>query len=146
MDYKTILLIIAVIIAGFFCINGAPEVKFSENSAPETVNETVERVLEKEDTPTKTEDERPVVLLFYADWCSACRKFSPSFKAVKNRIGANRYRFVEVNVDKHNGLSNHFNIRLIPTVYIYDKKYNYKKKINLSNLENELRQYIENRK
>ena len=146
MDYKTVLLIIAVIVAGFFCINESPEVKFNGNSSQETVSETVDRVLEKEDTPTKTEDERPVVLLFYADWCSACRKFSPSFKIVKSRIGTGRCRFVEVNVDKHNGLSRHFNIRLIPTIYIYDKKYDYKKKVNLNNFENEIWQYLENRK
>ena len=146
MDYKTILLIIAVIVTGFFCINGFPEVKLNENIAPETVNETVEKVLIKEDITVKKEDERPVVLLFYADWCSSCRRFAPSFKVVKNRIGTHRCRFVEVNVDKHDGLSRHFNIRLIPTVYIYDKKYNYKKKLNLNNLENELCQYLENRK
>ena len=150
MDCKTLLLIIAAVIVGYFCLAGFPEMKFDGNGPAEknteTINETVERVLGKEESSVNKGDERPVVLLFYSNWCSACKSFSPYFSAVKNRIGTQRYRFVEVNVDKHDGLSRHFNIRTIPTVYIYDKKYSYKKKVNLNNFENELRQYIENRK
>ena len=150
MNSRLFFMILVLGVTAYFCAFGFPSIKLGGDNTPindaETVNDAVQKVLESENSSDKFVDERPVVLLFYADWCTSCRKFMPSFDIVKSRIGTNRCRFVKVNVDKQGRLADHFRIRTIPTVYIYDKKFNYTKKVNLYNFESELRQYIENRK
>lgn len=149
MDFKTICLFIVMVIAGFYCIFG----DFSSNTPvenPAPIAQTEYKLpepsksVQTNDISVETEDTKPVVLFFYTDWCGGCKRFKPAYNAVKHRVVG--YRYVEVNADKDSKLSQHFNIRSIPTVYIYDKKNNYKKKVNINNFEQELRNYLDSRK
>jgi len=151
MNYKTLLLLIAMIIAGIYCLRDVPSDK--QVSAPETKSPVEQAKVNLPASTSKTEnlpdyrtnneDVDPVVLFFYTDWCSGCKRFKPTYNAIKHKVVG--YRYVEINADKNDKLSRHFNIRRIPTVYIYDKKNNYKKEVNINNFENELRNYLNKR-
>lgn len=151
MNFKTLCLLIAMIFAGLYCLKDFSGDKTSP-TPPDKVVPKEQRLSESsrlvqtndEFSFDSSEDVKPVVLFFYTDWCGGCKRFKPTYYAVKHKVAG--YRYVEINADKNDGLSNHFNIRSIPTVYIYDKKNNYKGKVNINNFERELRKYLENRK
>lgn len=67
--------------------------------------------------------EKPVLVLFYTDWCSACKNFIPIYKLLYE-VYSNSYSFVMVNCEDrlNEKYMNEFNIRFFPTLYIVDKK------------------------
>lgn len=70
------------------------------------------------------ESDKPMVALFYVDWCGYCMKFMPKFKILSG-IYKNKYNFVMLNVeaDENKALSEDVGIAGFPTVYILDPKY-----------------------
>ena len=75
---------------------------------------------------------KPVIALFYADWCGYCIKFMPTFEAL-SKIYKDDYNFTKVNVEdpQHEKLVKGIGITGFPTVFILDPKYD--NKILLSN-------------
>lgn len=75
---------------------------------------------------------KPVIALFYADWCGYCIKFMPTFEAL-SKIYKDDYNFTKVNVEdpQHEKLVRGIGITGFPTVFILDPKYD--NKILLSN-------------
>ena len=67
--------------------------------------------------------DKPVIVLFYTDWCTACRNFMPVYKLLYE-IYSNSYGFAMVNCeDKMNQkYIDEYNIEFFPSVYIVDKK------------------------
>ena len=58
----------------------------------------------------------PVVLLYYTDWCPACKAFEPTYEQLSN--DAKDVRFYKMNCDKLT-ISEHVNqFGYIPTVYV----------------------------
>lgn len=76
---------------------------------------------------TLQEPEKPVLALFYADWCTYCMKFMPKYN-ILNTIYKNKFNFVMINIDdtENKKLVNENYISAFPTVYILDKKYDNK--------------------
>ena len=71
------------------------------------------------------QSEKPVIALFYVDWCGYCLRFMPKFK-VLSTIYKNKYNFVMINVessDKMKKLADDVGIGGFPTVFILDPKY-----------------------
>ena len=68
--------------------------------------------------------EKPMLALFYVDWCGYCMKFMPKFN-ILSKLYKNKYNFVMVNVEdkNHEKLVNDVGIGGFPTVYILDPKY-----------------------
>lgn len=68
--------------------------------------------------------EKPMVALFYADWCSYCMKFMPKFKILSG-LYKDKYNFVMINVEnkQYIQLANNMYLSGYPTVYILDPKY-----------------------
>ena len=68
--------------------------------------------------------ERPMLAVFYVDWCGYCMKFMPKFN-ILSKLYKNKYNFVMVNVeDEANAkLVENVGIAGFPTVYILDPKY-----------------------
>ncbi len=62
----------------------------------------------------------PVLLDFYADWCSPCQAMKPILVELKERIGE-RAMIVKINTEKNQDLSAYLQIRSIPTLMIYKK-------------------------
>jgi thiol:disulfide interchange protein len=57
----------------------------------------------KEGFSAVAEDNRDVLMFFYADWCGYCKRFKPEFEAVKSHIEQNlsdRVRVEPVNCSK----------------------------------------------
>lgn len=67
---------------------------------------------------------KPVITLFYADWCHYCIKFMPTFQTL-SKIYKNDYNFAKINVEDPNyqKLVKEIGITGFPTVFIIDPKY-----------------------
>ncbi len=70
--------------------------------------------------------DKPVVALFYVDWCGYCMKFMPKFQQL-SKMYKGKYNFVMVNVESEDSairaLTQDVGIGGFPTVYILDPKY-----------------------
>lgn len=60
----------------------------------------------------------PVIVDFYADWCSPCRTMSSILVQVKE-VQGDAVRIVKVNVDKNRDIAVKFSIQTIPTLMIF---------------------------
>ncbi len=71
--------------------------------------------------------DKPVLTLFYADWCRFCIRFMPIFEKIAEKYGDNII-LAKVNVEDSNyrGLVEEIGIMGYPTVYILDPKYDNK--------------------
>lgn len=77
---------------------------------------------------------KPMLILFYADWCGYCLRFMPRFNTLSKLYG-NKYNFVMLNVEgsaKNAKLTQDTGIAGYPTVYILDPKYD--NKVLISNV------------
>lgn len=96
---------------------------------------------------------KPVLALFYADWCGYCVRFMPVFQAVANKYQDDMV-FTKVNVEdkEYEKVVNEIGITGFPTVYILDPKYDNKILIsnavlrNIDTLSPELDRFIRIRK
>jgi thioredoxin reductase (NADPH) len=61
----------------------------------------------------------PVIVDFYATWCSPCKRLSPLFESSAVRL-AGKVKFLKVNVDKLGDLSRSYGIRAMPTALLFD--------------------------
>ncbi|KAA9002482.1 thioredoxin TrxC [Affinibrenneria salicis] len=64
------------------------------------------------------QDDLPVVIDFWAPWCSPCVNFAPVFAASAQQRGS-QLRFVKVNTEAEPALSDRFRIRSIPSIMIF---------------------------
>lgn len=67
---------------------------------------------------------KPMLVLFYADWCHYCIKFMPVYQALAEKY-KDDIEFAKVNVEdkKYEKLVNEIGITGFPTVFIIDPKY-----------------------
>jgi thiol-disulfide isomerase/thioredoxin len=96
---------------------------------------------------------KPILVLFYADWCRYCIKFMPVYQSISEKY-ADTLDFSKVNVEdkKYEKIVNDVGITGFPTVYIIDPKYD--NRVLISNavlgspeqLSKELNRYVRIRK
>ena len=81
----------------------------------------MEQIKTKQEFDQLTEQNKNVIIDFYASWCGPCKMLAPIFENVASTT--ENVKFVKVNVDEARELASLFGIQSIPTVvYIKEKK------------------------
>jgi thioredoxin 1 len=65
-------------------------------------------------------NEKPVLVDFYADWCGPCKMMKPILENVKKQVG-DQAIIIKVNVDKNQATASAYNVSSIPTLMIFKK-------------------------
>ncbi len=68
--------------------------------------------------------EKPMLAVFYVDWCGYCLRFMPKFQSL-SKVYKNKYNFVMINAEDpaYAKLAEDVGIGGFPTVYVLDPKY-----------------------
>jgi thioredoxin len=64
------------------------------------------------------DNNRPVLVDFYADWCGPCRAQAPVLEVLAGEY-ADRVDIVKLDVDQDGGIAGQYNIRSIPTLILF---------------------------
>ncbi len=65
-----------------------------------------------------TKSQTPVLVDFWAEWCSPCRRLTPTVEALAKELSG-KVVFGKMNVDENPGVPGKFNIRGIPTLMLF---------------------------
>ena len=76
---------------------------------------------------------KPVLALFYVDWCGYCLRFMPKFKTIESLYKSD-YNLLMINAEdvNHEALVRDVRLTGYPTVYIIDPKYDNRVLLNNS--------------
>ena len=96
--------------------------------------------------------DNPMVVMFYVDWCTYCRRYMPIFGELANKY-KNKYSFAVINCDKlmYEKMVKEFNIMGFPTVFVVDKKFDLRFSVQMASMADksvmtaELDRYLKSR-
>ena len=72
-----------------------------------------------------SKEDKPVLTVFYVDWCTYCKRFMPKLDKVRN-VNKKDLNVVLINAEapENEKLAREYKIAGFPTVYIIDPEYN----------------------
>lgn len=76
------------------------------------------RLINSTDFPALVQDDKLLVVDFFATWCGPCKKLSPTLDEVSEEF-ADRVNIVKVDVDESEDLAMTYGIRSVPTVLFF---------------------------
>ena len=62
--------------------------------------------------------DKPVLVDFFATWCGPCKALAPILKQVKDALGEN-VSIITIDVDKNQPLANKYQVRGVPTMLLF---------------------------
>lgn len=92
-----------------------------ENPIPIQSNCTIKNLIEVTDLSSKSEifgSANPVLICFYADWCTPSKIIKPRWEALAEEFDG-KVKFVKVNVENSDKMVEGFSIDSIPRMHIY---------------------------
>ena len=100
-----------------------------------------------------SKEDKPVLTVFYVDWCTYCKRFMPKLDKIRN-INKNDLNVVLINAKapENEKLAREYKIAGFPTVYIIDPKYDNRVHIDggyletVDTLNTEVHRYLNFRK
>lgn len=62
--------------------------------------------------------DQPVLVDFYATWCSPCKTMHPILSELKQKTG-DRLRIIKVDIDRYQATAQRFNVQAVPTLMLF---------------------------
>ena len=66
------------------------------------------------------QDEKPVLVDFFAEWCGLCKMMAPELKKLVDMRG-DSIRVIKVDVDRNPEAATHFGVQGVPTLILFRK-------------------------
>lgn len=63
-------------------------------------------------------DDQPVLVDFYADWCGPCKMQTPILEKVASELKG-KVKVIKIDVDKNQAAANKYQVRSIPTLILF---------------------------